>query len=105
MGSLIYGNQNIEIAFEDRALMHLQIIITAKLRRHESFIFTWNNSLEVGSGRSAIWLDASSTLYYRYLGNRIPSINKDWIDELMLSANSAGGLFFSAEPVGVAHNP
>jgi hypothetical protein len=105
MGSLIYGSQNIEIAFDDRALMHLQIVITAKLRRRESFIFTWTNSLDMGSGRSAIWLDPSSTLYYRYSGNRMPSINKQWIAELMLSANSAGGLFFSPEPTGGAHNP
>ena len=98
MGSLVYGNSSIEVAFDDRALMHLQIVITNKLRRNESFIFTWVNAPELGSGRSTIWLDPSSTLYYRYSGSRIPSINREWVEMLMLSANSASGLYFTPEP-------
>ena len=98
MGTLLYGNPSIVITFDDRALMHLQIVISAKLRRRESFIFTWSDSADEGSGRSAIWLDPTSTLYFRYFGSRTPSINRDWIEALMLSANSAGGLVFIAEP-------
>ena len=98
MGSLTYGNSNIEVAFDDRALMHLQIVITSKLRRGESFVFTWTNAAQQGSGRSAIWIDPSSTLYYRYSGSRIPSINREWIDLLMVSANGPSGLFFTPEP-------
>lgn len=98
MGTLLYGSPSTEISFDDRALTHLQIVITTKLRRRESFIFSWTNSLEMGSGRSAIWLDPSSTLLYRFAGNRVPSINREWIDTLMRSANSGGGLFYSPEP-------
>ena len=98
MGTLLYGNPGIVITFDDRALMHLQIVISTKLRRRESFVFTWTDSADEGSGRSAIWLDPTSTLYYRYLGSRTPSINREWIEALMLSANSAGGLVFIAEP-------
>jgi hypothetical protein len=76
----------------------LQIVITAKLRRRESFVLTWTDAAEVGSGRSTIWLDPSSTLYYRYLGSRPISINREWVDVLMLSANSANGLMFTQEP-------
>ena len=57
MGSLLYGNPGTEISFDDRALMHLQVVITAKLRRRESFLFTWTNSADAGSGRSSIWLE------------------------------------------------
>ncbi|WP_104139697.1 MULTISPECIES: ATP-dependent DNA ligase [unclassified Cryobacterium] len=98
MGTLLYGNPGIVTTFDDRTLMHLQIVISTKLRRRESFIFTWSDSADEGSGRSAIWLDPTSTLYYRYFGSRTPSINRDWIEALMLSANSAGGLVFIAEP-------
>jgi hypothetical protein len=101
MGSLLYGSQSIDVSFDDRALIHLQIVITAKLRRHESFLFSWTDSVAVGSGRSAIWLDPSSTLYYRYAGSRMPTINAEWIKALMLSANSAGGLYFTEEPKGI----
>lgn len=98
MGSLLYGSQAIEVAFDDRALMHLQIVITAKLRRKESFVFSWTDSAEVGDGRSSIWLDPSSTLLYRYVSSRVPTINREWIDALMQSANSGSGLMFTAEP-------
>lgn len=99
MGSLLYGSPSIEVGFDDRALMHLQIVITAKLRRRESFVFSWTNSVDVGSGRSSIWIDPSNTLLYRFSDSRSPAINREWIDALMRSANSAGGLFFCAEPV------
>ena len=98
MGTLLYGNPGVVIAFDDRALMHLQIVISTKLRRRESFVFTWNDSTDEGSGRSAIWLDPTSTLYYRYFGSRTPTVNREWIETLMLSANSSGGLVFTAEP-------
>jgi hypothetical protein len=98
MGTLLYGNPGIVISFEDRALMHLQIVITAKLRRSESFVFSWTDAADVGSGRSSIWLDPSSTLLYRYFGSRIPSINREWIETLTVSANSGSGLIFTAEP-------
>jgi len=102
MGTLVYGNPGIEVAFDDRALMHLQIVITSKLRRGESFVFSWKDSAEIGSGRSTIWLHPSSTLYYRYFGSRLPTINREWIDVMVESANSTGGLFFTPEPGTVA---
>jgi hypothetical protein len=94
----MYGNPSIEVSFDDRALMHLQIVITAKLRRGEGFVFSWKDATDIGSGRSTIWLHPSSTIYYRYDGSRLPSINRAWIDAMMESANSGGGLFFTPEP-------
>lgn len=102
MGTLIYGNAKIEVAFDDRALTHLQIVITTKLRRRESFLFSWTDARSLGSGRGSIWLDPSSTLYYRFLGSRPPAINRAWIEQLMASANSGTGLYYSPEP-GMPH--
>jgi hypothetical protein len=98
MGVLLYGSSSTEITFDDRALTHLQIVITAKLRRHESFLFSWSNAAAAGSGRSSIWLHPSSTLLYRFSGNRMPAVNREWIEVLMASANSGGGLVFTIEP-------
>lgn len=98
MGTLVYGHPGLVVSFDDRALMHLQIVITAKLRRGEGFLFSWTDSADGGTGRCSIWLDPSSTLYYRYYGSRVPSINRGWVESLMLSANSGTGLLFTAEP-------
>ncbi len=98
MGTLLYGSPGTEVNFDDRALMHLQIVITAKLRRHEGFVFSWTNAPDAGSGRSSIWLYPAIPLYFRYFGSRVPSINREWIDALMQLANSGSGLFFASEP-------
>ena len=98
MGTLRYGSPDTEIEFDDRSLAHLQLVIVAKLRRRESFLFSWAVPPAMGSGRRAIWIDPSNPLEFRYEGSRLPIINKAWVDALMLSANSPGGLAFSAEP-------
>jgi len=105
MGTLLYGSPGIEVTFDDRALMHLQVVITAKLRRGESFVFTWTDSTQLGSGRSTIWLSPASDLVYRFAGNRMAAINRLWITVLMESANSPAGLFFTPEPDGSAPEP
>jgi hypothetical protein len=103
MGTLMYGNPGVTATFDDRALMHLQIVITAKLRLRESFLFSWSDSAAEGSGRNSIWLDPTSVLYFRFLGGRMPSINRSWLAVLSASANTGTGLVYTAEPTG--HQP
>jgi hypothetical protein len=98
MGKLLYGSSSMEVEFDDRALMHLQIVISAKLRRQECFVFSWRDAFDVGDGRSSIWMHSSIPLYFRYFGSRIPAINREWIEALTVSANSPGGLHFTDEP-------
>jgi hypothetical protein len=98
MGKLIYASAGIEVEFDDRALVHLQIVIANKLRLGESFMFSWRDSTAVGDGRSAIWLDRSIPLYYRFFGSRVPAVNRAWIEELTQSANSGTGLVLVPEP-------
>lgn len=100
MGKLIYGAAGVEIEFDDRTLTHLQIVIAGKLRRREGFFFSWRDDPSIGDGRSSVWLDPSIPLYFKYFGGRVPSINRDWVDLLSLSANSSGGLQLVQEPEG-----
>jgi hypothetical protein len=98
MGSLTYGNSGIVAEFDDRARTHVQIVITAKLRRRESFLFSWSDTVQNGSGRNSIWLDPTSVLYYRFAGGRPPRINRAWLEVLIVSANSGTGLIYTVEP-------
>ncbi len=98
MGSLIYGVSGIEISFDDRVLAHLELVINAKLRRRESFMLSWRDSPDVGDGRSSIWLDTAIPLYFRYSGSRVPLIDKDWLEELVVEAGSTRGLVLSEDP-------
>jgi hypothetical protein len=98
MGTLLYGTTGTQFVIDDRALAHLQVVITSKLRRGESLVFTWIETTKGGSGRSSVWMSPSSEIVFGYFGNRSPTLNREWIEVLMTSANSAGGLHLSAEP-------
>lgn len=98
MGKLMYGPHLLELEIEDRALAHLQVVILAKLRRSESFAFTWVPPRDAGMGRAVIWMHPSQLLVFQFSGSRQPDIDRQWIDELMTTANSGGGLRLVSEP-------
>lgn len=97
MGRFIYEG-SVKIEIEDRALSHLQLVITAKLRRAEAFSFSWQEDQSIGGGRTTVWLHPGSALVYRFLGSRQPSTNRRWVDALALTANGPTGLYLVAEP-------
>lgn len=97
MGRFIYESTT-RIEVEDRALSHLQLVITAKLRRGEAFNFSWREDQSIGGGRTTVWLHPGSSLVYRFLGSRQPSINRRWIEALAFTANAPTGLYLVAEP-------
>jgi hypothetical protein len=105
MGKLLYGDSGIEIEFDDRALTHLQIVIGAKLRRGESFFFSWKDDPAIGDGRSSIWMDSAIPLYFKFFGGKMPTLNREWLEILTSSANSGQGLIFSEEPNGSTQAP
>jgi hypothetical protein len=95
MATLTYDGTAVE--FDDRTLTHLQIVIVNKLRRHDGFLMSWRDSVTVGDGRSAIWLDPSIPLYFRFDGSRVPAVDEDWLERLGASANSSTGLIVTDE--------
>ena len=98
MGTLVYGSRTLEVAFDDRALLHLKIVVATKLGRGESFMFSWKDDPAIGDGRSTAWIDRSIPLYFRFSGSTIPAVNQRWLDELLTSANSGTGLILTPEP-------
>ncbi|HKT56933.1 MAG TPA: ATP-dependent DNA ligase [Microbacterium sp.] len=97
MGRLTYDH-DIRVEFEDRLLLHLQQVITNKLRRDEPFIFTWRDDPSLGDGRISVWIHAHASLTYKYYGSRRPSINREWLEALGYTANSPEGLHIVPEP-------
>ncbi|MGQ7311900.1 DUF7882 family protein [Microbacterium arabinogalactanolyticum] len=97
MGKFVYEN-GVKTEIEDRALMHLQLVITAKLRRGEPFPFSWREDVSVGGGRTTVWMHPGSSLVFKYYGSRQPSINRGWTEALAFTANSPGGLYLVPEP-------
>lgn len=96
MGYLSYDREEFE--FDDRVLMHLQIVISTKLRRNEDFFLTWALPVERGSGRHALWIDNGIPMHFFYSGSRQIAINRDWVEQLIVSAGRASGLVLGDEP-------
>lgn len=104
MGKFSY-DAGIRADFEDRLLAHLQIVIGNKLRRGESFFFTWADDLSLGGGRVAVWMHPQSGLVFRFAGSRLPHINRDWVEALAETANSTAGLHVIPETQHPQHCP
>ncbi|MWV48962.1 hypothetical protein GRS96_06675 [Rathayibacter sp. VKM Ac-2803] len=93
MGVLHYDNRSFE--FDDRILTHLQMVVGLKLRRSESGYLTWVPSRDTGTGRQAVWIATGVALHFEFSGSRIPSLNREWIEQLVASSNSGIGLNLS----------
>lgn len=96
MGHLIYGDGAFEVAIDDRALAHLQIVIGAKLRRQESFFFSWDDDADQGA-HSSIWLNPYIPLRFAFDSRDAIPVNREWLEQLTRAANSTGGLRFVPE--------
>ncbi|KJL26519.1 hypothetical protein RN51_00161 [Microbacterium oxydans] len=92
MATLHYGGGDDPIHIEDRALAHLKIVIATKLRRNESFTLSWRHPDDEPGGRSTIWLHPSIPLRFTFDAPEPPQLNMKWIEDLMHSANSSGGI-------------
>lgn len=98
VGKFIYGVTASSVEIEDRVLAHLRMVMMHKLRRGEPFMFDVEVPATDGSGRRSFWIHPGVPLQFHFFGSRMPSINRAWVDELLISANSVGGLTLHPEP-------
>jgi hypothetical protein len=105
VGKFIYGTPSISVEFDDRILAHLKVVILAKLRRGESFTFSWDYSSAQGSGHSSIWLHPAIPLQFDFYGKKDPTLNRVWLEELVQLANTPAGLRIIPEPTGQSSQP
>ena len=96
VGYLKYNGEEFE--FDDRTATHLQIAISAKLRRAEHFFLTWQISHKQGSGRHSIWIDNGVPLHFFFSGSRAATVNRTWLDQLMLTSATPMGMQVGEEP-------
>ena len=89
MGQLLNGDSLPLIEFDDRVLTHLKVGIFTKFRRHESFAFSWDHGTANASGHSSMWLTARIPVRFVFTGGRPPALNREWVEDLMVDANSS----------------
>lgn len=96
MGNLYYGAGRFSVPFDDRVLAHIQLVMIAKLRRHEGFVLSWSEP-DPGGGRSMLWISPTTELHFKFHGGKAPRINRQWLEQLAGLANTAGGLHVTDE--------
>ena len=97
VGTLYYGDSGTPIDIDDRALAHLKVAIVTKLRRGESFTVSWLHAPDQPRGRSTLWLHHSIPLRFVFDDVESPELSREWIEDLMRSANSTGGVLLVEE--------
>lgn len=97
MGTLYYGGSDAPIRIEDRALAHLKIVITTKLRRGESFQMSWTHGEGRSPGRSAIWLHPAMPLRFVFDTPEPPELDRQHLVDLSNSANMTGVIQLDAD--------
>jgi hypothetical protein len=95
MGALTYDG--LATKFDDRLLIHLQIVIVQRLRQNKSFLMSWLNALDVGDGRTSIWLHEAAAVRFTFDGSRPPAIDAAWLEVLGASADGSRGLIVMNE--------
>lgn len=98
MGKFIYGTPSIAVDFDDRVLAHLKVVILSKVRRGESFTFSWEYTAAAGKGHSSIWIHPTIPLQFDFVGSREPRLNRAWVEELVRLSNTPAGLRVTPEP-------
>lgn len=95
MGTLFYADQAIEM--DDRTLAHLKIAVVTKLRRGESFTLSWVHAEDEAAGRTTIWMHESIALRFEFDETEPPVLHREWIEEILRSANTTGGIQLTSE--------
>ena len=105
MGHLIYGVAP-AINIDDRTLQHLRSVMVAKLRRDESFIFTWGDEPSTDGAENgqdsgqygSVWISKAASLYFSFEKQPAGKLNPEWLRLLADMANSIEGLRPAPEP-------
>ena len=98
MGKLLYGSAGLEVELDDRAMAHLQAVVSSKLRRGEGFFINWRDDPSVGDGHSAMWVAPNVPIFFKYYGSKQIELNRQWLEIMTMGANSNGGLQLGDEP-------
>ncbi|AOX45556.1 hypothetical protein [Microbacterium sp. BH-3-3-3] len=99
MGTIHYGGSGTIVHIEDRALAHLKVVISTKLRRGESFTLSWRHRDDEERGRSTLWLHPAIPLRFVFDESEPTMLSREWIERLAESANSSGGIMLVAEDI------
>jgi hypothetical protein len=91
MGHLFYGTSTESIRIPDRLLSHIKVVTTTKLRRSESFTFSWSH-VDGAPGRSTLWIQPAIPLRFVFDSAEPETLNSAVLKDMADRAGSSAGL-------------
>ncbi|QBE47858.1 ATP-dependent DNA ligase [Leucobacter triazinivorans] len=81
---------------------HLRYVITAKLRRRESFFLTWHprdtsTNAPRAAGPVTLWVSPSSPIGFEFSSSAPGPLSREWISALMSGSYGTRGLLVIPE--------
>ncbi|MDQ1082553.1 MULTISPECIES: hypothetical protein [Microbacterium] len=95
MGQLFYGSNPEPIVIDDRLLQYLQVVLSTKLRRGESFTITWTDA-ESGHLRTTLWIQPAISLRFQYSSADAERLSGGYLRQLADQAAMSSGLLLNA---------
>jgi len=95
MGKLFYGSDPQPIDIEDRLLQYLQVVLSTKLRRSESFTITWTGAT-AQQHRTTLWIQPSISLRFLYDSAESTRLSGGYLRQLADQAAMSSGLMLDA---------
>lgn len=95
MGKLFYGSDPQPIDIDDRLLQYLQVVLSTKLRRSESFTITWTDA-PAQQARTTLWIQPSISLRFVYESTESPRLSTGYLRQLADQAATSSGLMVNA---------
>ena len=90
---------------DDRTLAHLKVAVVTKLRRGENFTLSWRHAEGDVRGRTTIWMHQSIPLRFEFDEPEAPELHREWIEQILRSANTTGGIQLTPEEVETGSLP
>ncbi|WP_207770730.1 hypothetical protein [Microbacterium testaceum] len=95
MGQLFYGSDPQPIEMDDRLLQYLQVVLTTKLRRGESFTITWTDTASEHS-RTTLWIQPAISMRFQFSSPESQRLSGGYLRQLADSAALSSGLMLNA---------
>ena len=68
-------------------------------------MLSWRHAGDQPRGRSSLWLHPAIPLRFVFQTAEAPELSREWIEELMRSANSGGGIVIDLNALEPAERP
>lgn len=95
MGKLFYGSDAQAIEIDDRLLQYLQVVLSTKLRRGESFTITWTD-IDAQHTRTTLWVQPAIPMRFQYSTPETQRLSGGYLRQLADQAAMSSGLMLNA---------